>query len=91
MRKTSAGPAKQAAQRVQVSLSVEDAYRDQFSAVVERATDAGLHVDSALESIGVLTGTIDQAKVAGLRKVKGIAAVEGEREYQLPPPPSRVQ
>jgi hypothetical protein len=79
MPKKSADQDKQPAARMNVSLSVDDAYLDQFSAVVQRATAAGLHVGTALESIGVLTGTIDEAKVAGLRQVKGIAHVEGER------------
>jgi len=89
--KTVSKPKSETRAEVNVSLAVDDEYLAQFSAVVKQATAAGLHVDSTLEGIGVFTGTIDETKVADLRKVAGIAHVEGAREYQLAPPNSPVQ
>lgn len=91
MPKAKAAPKTAKLDEVNVSLSVDDACLDRFSAVVEDATAAGLRVDAALGGIGLVTGTIAEANVPELRRVKGIASVEGAREYQLAPPHSRVQ
>ena len=74
-----------------VSVVVADGYEDRFPEVVEAARQVGLDVEEQLPTIGLITGAIDDAKRPLLDGVKGIAAVEEPRSYQLPPPESDVQ
>jgi hypothetical protein len=74
-----------------VTVAVADDYQDRFSEVVERSKKAGLDVDQQLQTVGVVTGSIDADKVKDLEQVEGVAAVESARRIQLPPPDSDVQ
>jgi hypothetical protein len=77
--------------KVSVSVSVDDEHLDRFADVVEACKKAGLSVEQRLDAIGVMTGSIDSAKVEQLHKVKGVADVEGARRFQLAPPESDIQ
>jgi predicted flap endonuclease-1-like 5' DNA nuclease len=52
---------------------------------------AGFSVESNLESVGVLTGTVPSDKLDDLKKISGVKSVEVEHSYQLPPPESDIQ
>lgn len=77
--------------RIDVSVAIDDAHLAEFDAVLKRAKRAGLKTTRALPEIGIVTGTIDDEKLPALRKVKGIASIETERQIQLPPPESDTQ
>ena len=78
-----------AAERVNVSIA-ED-YRDRFPEVIERVKQAGLTVEHELAEIGVVTGTIDPARLAALERVEGVAAAELGRQIRIAPPESEIQ
>lgn len=75
----------------QVSISVADEFLDRFAEVVKRIEQAGLKVDQQLDTIGVITGSIDSDNIDQLDQVEGVAAVERSRSFQLPPPDSPTQ
>ncbi len=75
----------------QVNITVQDAYLDKFESVVKRCVSAGLKLELALPSLGVITGVIDSDHVADLEKISGVQAVETSQTYHLPPPESDVQ
>lgn len=75
----------------QVSISVADEFLDRFAEVVERIEQAGLKVEQRLDTIGVITGSIDSGNIDKLDQVEGIAAIERSRGFQLPPPDSPIQ
>lgn len=77
--------------KVNLSVSVNDEHLDRFSEVVERCKKAGMKVEQQLEPIGVITGSIDSAKLASLRQVEGVSQVEQSRGFQIAPPGSDVQ
>ncbi len=52
---------------------------------------AGLNVESALDSLGVVTGSAMASRVDALKRVPGVAHVEPGREYRIAPPESDVQ
>ena len=56
-----------------------------------RLRGAGLEVERSLSSIGTITGHVDSHRLDGLSKVQGVAAVEAERSFQLPPPDAKIQ
>jgi len=74
-----------------ITVSVADDHLDRFSEVVQSCEKAGLKVEQQLQEIGVVSGSIDPACIANLSKVKGVAHVERERQFQLPPPDSDIQ
>ncbi len=80
-----------ASDRVNVTVSVDDAHLSQIDQVVERLRSAGMHVDSSLASIGTILGHVAGDQVHALSRLPGVAAVEPERSYQLPPPESPIQ
>lgn len=69
-----------------VTVTVSDDYLHRFSEVVERTKEAGLSVEREMEGIGTLSGSIDPSTVDSLLQLEGVAAVEHEEVFQLPPP-----
>lgn len=78
-------------QQVAVTVAVAQEALGAFGEVVQRCELAGLHVDQALVSIGVITGTIAADQIIALRDLSGVDSVEVARDYDLPPPDSPVQ
>lgn len=77
--------------RERVSVLVGDEHLESFGSVLAAVRKAGLKVEQKLAKTGVITGTIESAKRAGLQGVAGVESVEVEREFALPPPGSAVQ
>jgi hypothetical protein len=75
----------------QVVISVADDQVDDISAVVDALRAAGLRVGEVLDSVGMVTGTVDGEALASLSAVPGVVDVERSRVYQVPPPDSPVQ
>src|SRR5215207_4308607 len=71
-----------------VNISVADDDRTRFREIVRSLRVAGLDVTQELESLGVVSGEIDAAKVADLQQIEGVAAVERQRSFRLEPPDS---
>ena len=69
----------------QVVISVADDQVDDMASVVEALRHAGLRVDEVLDSVGVVTGTVDGDALGSLSTVPGVLEVERSRAYQLPP------
>ena len=74
-----------------VNVAVADDCMDRFPEVVKAVKKAGLKVEQELELLGMMSGSIDSAKLEKLSKVPGVATVEHAHEFQLPPPDSEVQ
>ena len=77
------------AEKVNVTIADEDPER--FAEVVRQLEEAGLQVEQSLPEIGIVSGSIEAARRADLDRVQGVAGVEPERTFQLPPPDSPVQ
>jgi hypothetical protein len=74
-----------------VNILVSDDCLDRFAEVVKACQKTGLKIEQQTGATGVISGTIDPAKITDLKKVKGISEVEQSRDIQLPPPGSPVQ
>ncbi len=77
--------------KVNVSISLKDDHLPRFAEAVEHLKKAGLQVDQALQGVGVITGSIEQSKIASLQQLPSVASVEESRSFQLAPPDSEVQ
>ena len=81
----------EAGERVSVVVSVDDDHLDSVAEVAERLRGAGMQVEEAMDSIGMVTGSVAPSRVPALAAVEGVGEVEPERQYQLPPPESDLQ
>lgn len=61
-----------------------------LAVAASKLREHGMKVDSVLDSIGIITGEIDETKLSGLNAITGIT-VEHDRTVQLPPPDAAVQ
>lgn len=77
--------------RVAVIVSLDDAAIDRVGEVVAMLERAGLEVRDVQDAIGIVSGAADASLLPALRRLRGIAAVEIERQHQLPPPDSDLQ
>jgi hypothetical protein len=77
--------------RVRLTLVIEETHLDRLSEVVERLKRAGLQIDNVAESIGTVSGTIDEERAADIALVYGVAMVERSRVRRAPPPESELQ
>jgi hypothetical protein len=75
----------------QVVISVADDQVGDMASVVDALRHAGLRVTEVLDSVGVVTGTVDGDALGSLSTVPGVAEVERSRVFELPPPDSPVQ
>lgn len=77
--------------KIEVVVTVEDGHLDKIVAVAQRLKAAGLTASQTLASAGIITGSVAQHGVAGLKKVAGVRAVEASRGVQIAPPDSSIQ
>ena len=76
---------------VSVSVTVGDAARDHLDAVVQSLRACGMDVEHVLSTVGVVTGSVPSHALGALRGVEGVASVDEQLGYQLPPPDSPIQ
>ncbi|MBW4671304.1 MAG: ketohydroxyglutarate aldolase [Cyanomargarita calcarea GSE-NOS-MK-12-04C] len=77
--------------RVNLSVLIDDRYRDRILEVVEVLQANGMKVEHSMEQIGVITGSIDSTQVERISNIEGVASVEFAQGYQLEPPESDIQ
>jgi hypothetical protein len=77
--------------KVRVTIAVADDHMDRVDSVVAGLRDAGVSVEQTLAAAGAIVGSVDETNVDALARVTGVAGVERERTYQLPPPDSPIQ
>lgn len=75
-----------------VTVSVDDAHVALIDEVAERCRAAGMDVHYVLAAVGMITGSVGSvAQRSALGALDGVAAVEPQRTFRLPPPTSEVQ
>ena len=74
-----------------INVSVDDTHLGQIDEVVAKLRAAGMNVDRTLATLGSISGHATGDLLHALRQVPGVAAVESERSFQMPPPDAEVQ
>lgn len=77
--------------KVNLTVSVADDHLKDFSEVVARCRKAGMIIEHEMKSIGMISGSIDEASVEKLRRIKGVSLAEPEGSFQIAPPDSDIQ
>jgi hypothetical protein len=75
----------------QVSVTVGADHRESLDGVVENLRASGLQVEQVLGTLGIVTGSAPADALDALRGVEGVASVDEQLSYQLPPPDAPVQ
>ena len=73
----------------QVSITVDEEHLGSLDQVVQALQERGMHVDSVLEGLGMVTGSTPDP--AALREVEGVSGVDAELEFRIPPPEDEIQ
>ena len=76
---------------VEVTVAVDENYKDRISEVAQSLRSAGMNVEQSMELLGLITGSIEPKKVKALSEVEGVLHVEPSREIRLAPPESDIQ
>jgi hypothetical protein len=63
----------------------------QIDRVAQDLRAAGVAVDQVLSGLGIITGSVDASRKAAAQGVPGVASVEADSDFQVPPPDSDIQ
>lgn len=74
-----------------VTVSVDDEHVGRIDDVARWLEAAGMQVEQVLPAIGMITGAVPGEQRTQVASVAGVAAVEPQRTYRLPPPDAEVQ
>ncbi len=75
----------------EITVSVDDDHVGQIDEVVVELRAAGMRIEQVLRPVGLITGSVDASRREVLTTVTGVAAVESQRTFRLPPPDAEVQ
>ena len=77
--------------RVPVTVVVDAAHGPAIDVLAHRLRAEGMQVEQGLRSLGAVTGTVAEARLPARERVEGVASVERQLRYRLPPPGGSVQ
>ncbi len=74
-----------------VTVTVDDVHRERIEEVAEHLRAAGMQVQQVHSTIGVVTGVMPEGRRDEIADVPGVANVEDQDVFQLPPPDAEIQ
>ena len=74
-----------------ITVTVAGSHLAQIEDVAAGLRDAGMEVGQVLAAIGVITGTAPAAQLSALEQVEGVASIEEQTKFEIPPPDADVQ
>jgi hypothetical protein len=74
-----------------IIVTVDSNALDQIDRVAQDLRNAGVTVDQVLSATGIITGSVDAGRKAAVRRVRGVASVEADADFHIPPPDSDIQ
>lgn len=74
-----------------VVVTVHDDQLAEIDELAERLRLAGMRVEQVLGEIGVITGSLPADRLTSAQRLPGVAAIERETSFRLPPPDEDVQ
>jgi hypothetical protein len=77
--------------RRDVTVTVADSHVAQIQDVARRLEQSGMQVGQILTTLGIITGSVDESQISTLEAIDGVAAIERQKDFQLPPPDADVQ
>ncbi len=77
--------------KTRITVTVADDHLGRADEVADRLRAAGMAVEQVLGTVGIITGSVSAASPASLEAVAGVASVEPETSFRIPPPEADVQ
>jgi hypothetical protein len=74
-----------------ITVTIDDDHLGRADEVADELRAAGMTVEQVLSTVGIITGSVGPAERASLEAVPGVAAVEDETTFQIPPPDAEIQ
>ncbi|MBW3614164.1 MAG: ketohydroxyglutarate aldolase [Actinobacteria bacterium] len=74
-----------------ITVTVAEDHLDMVENLAAQLRAAGMSVHQVLSTVGIITGSVDSTARDSIGAVDGVAAVEEETSFQLPPPDAEVQ
>ncbi|WP_026531511.1 hypothetical protein [Arthrobacter sp. H41] len=76
---------------MKLTVTVKETHRSAIDDVAGQLRSCGMNIDRVLGVLGMITGSAPENCRSALEAVEGVAAVDEELPYQLPPPGSDIQ
>ncbi len=76
---------------IRVTVTVDDGHLNDVEGVAGQLRAAGVNVEQVLDAVGIITGSVPADRRSSISGIDGVAAVEDELTFQLPPPDADVQ
>ena len=76
---------------IEVIVTVADEHLSKLPALAAQLMAKGLKVAHTMESTGMISGSAPRGKLAQLRAVDGVTAIEASGSMQIAPPDAEVQ
>ena len=77
--------------RRRLTVTLADSHAAAAEEVAAALREAGLEVEQVLPALGVVTGLADDEQLAAIAALPGVASVEEETTFRIPPPDADVQ
>ncbi|MGH3788775.1 MAG: hypothetical protein ACRDRG_20000 [Pseudonocardiaceae bacterium] len=74
-----------------ITITVDDDHVGRINDLANQLRAAGMQVHQVLGAAGIITGAVPDAQRPAIAQVPGVASVENQQEFQLPPPDSDIQ
>lgn len=70
---------------MRIVVTISPASLADIDTIAGRLAGAGMTVDQILSTTGIITGSVDDAAAAALGGLAGVASVEPDADFQIPP------
>ncbi len=74
-----------------ITVTVDDDHVGRIDDLANQLRAAGMQVHQVLGVVGIITGAVTDAARPAIAQVPGVASVENQQGFQLPPPDSDIQ
>jgi hypothetical protein len=74
-----------------ITVTVADDHSSRIEDLADQLRSAGMQVHQVLPSAGIITGAVTDTQRRAIAHIPGVASVENQHTFQLPPPDAGIQ
>ncbi|HZH34423.1 MAG TPA: hypothetical protein VEX64_06250 [Pyrinomonadaceae bacterium] len=65
--------------KVEILVKINDAYAAKMTEIAKHCRAAGMSVEQQMDSVGMISGTIERASIPKVERIRGVSYVEESR------------
>jgi hypothetical protein len=69
--------------KVEVIVKINDADINKMPEIVKECQTAGMQIEQQMKAVGMISGSIEQAGIGKLEKIKGVSYVEESKSLSI--------